>query len=120
MVIIKIKDVDVEDRGDYSIKRMFTSVLSHSPENAGIYETTIPPNSAVKNHYHAKLDEIIYFITKGFVKINSEEVEFDEGDLLVLESGDAHEIYAKHDEVRLLAIKLPNKVNDKVLVSSSN
>jgi len=118
MKIIKIKDVSVEDRGEYSIKRMFTTVLSHSPTNAGIYETTIPPNRAVKNHYHANLDEIIYFITKGYVKIDFEEVEFDEGDLLILESGDSHEIYAKDEEVRLIAIKLPNIANDKVLVSS--
>lgn len=118
MEIIKIKDVEVEDRGEYTIKRLFTTVLSHSPQNAGIYETTIPPKSAVKNHYHANLDEIIYFITKGYVKINFKEVEFDEGDLLILDSGDTHEIYAKDEEVRLIAIKLPNNVEDKVLVSS--
>ncbi|MCH8304702.1 MAG: hypothetical protein IIB94_06170 [Candidatus Marinimicrobia bacterium] len=119
MEIIKLKDVEVEDRGDYSIKRMYTAVLSHAPQNAGIYETTIPPNCAVKNHFHASLDEIIYFITKGYVKINFEEVEFDEGDLLILDSGDSHEIFAKDEEVRLIAIKLPNKVDDKVIVPFS-
>ncbi len=118
MKIIHRDDIADEDRGGYSIKRIFTTVLSHSPANAGIYETTIPPNFAVKNHYHANLDEIVYFITKGYVKINLEEVEFDEGDLLILNSGEAHEFYAKDEEVRLLAIKLPNNVDDKVLVSS--
>ena len=115
MKVIKINKVPVEDRGEYTIKRLFTEKLHHNPENVGLYETTIPPGKKVKYHYHASLNEIIIFITAGRMKIGEEMHKFAPGDLVFLESGSAHEIYADENDVRLYAIKLPDNKEDKVL-----
>ena len=119
MKVIKINDIPVEDRGKYSIKRLFTEKLNHKPENVGLYETTIQPGKKVKYHYHANLDEVIIFITDGRMKIEGEMRTFSPGDLVFLESGNAHEIYADEKEVKLYAIKLPDIKEDKVLPSES-
>ena len=115
MKIIKINDVPVEDRGKYSIKRLFTEKLHHNPENVGLYETTIPPGKIVTYHYHANLDEVIIFATEGRMRIEDKIHNFSPGDLVFLDSGSAHEIYADEKEVKLFAIKLPDVKEDKVL-----
>ena len=68
MKIIRLKNIPKENRGKYSIKRLFTLPLSKNPQNVGFYETTIPKGSECSHHYHEKLDEIIYFITKSKVR----------------------------------------------------
>ncbi len=114
--IIRLNEVPDEIRGggSYSIKRLLTEPLKKNPDNAGFYQTTIPPRSAVKNHYHKDLDEFLYFITKGKVRVDTETYEFDPGDIFVLPPGSPHEIFAEDSEVRLIAVKLPNIVDDKV------
>lgn len=115
MKIVRLNEVPDEERRGYSIKRLFTHTLAKNPENVGFYQTTIPKGSAVKNHYHKDLDEILYFITKGRVKVGSKTYSFNPGDMMILSPGDQHEIIADAEEVRLIAVKLPNIVNDKVV-----
>lgn len=119
MKIIRINEVPIENRGDYSIKRLFTENLNHKPENVGLYETTIHPGNKVTYHYHSNLDEVIIFITKGRMKIGKKMHLFSEGDLVFLEKGRAHEIYADDTVVKLYAIKLPDIKEDKVLPDNS-
>ncbi|HUS49474.1 MAG TPA: sugar nucleotide-binding protein [Candidatus Paceibacterota bacterium] len=114
--IIRLNYVPDEIRGggDYSIKRLFTEVLRKNPQNIGFYQTTIPRGGIVKNHAHKDLDEILYFITKGKVKIEEEIIEFNPGDIAILPPMSFHEIIADESEVRLIAVKLPNIIDDKV------
>jgi len=114
--IIRLNDVpdEIRGKGSYSIKRLFTESLRKNPDNVGFYQTTIPPKSKVKNHYHENLDEILYFITSGKVDIGSEIYEFAPGDMVILPPGAPHEIFAEDKEVKLIAVKLPNIVEDKV------
>ena len=64
MKIIRINDIEVEERGGYSIKRLCTEELLKNPENIGFYETTIPIGSTCPSHAHENLDEFIIFLTK--------------------------------------------------------
>lgn len=117
--IIRSNEVLSEKRGKYggySIKRLFTEALNKNPKNLGFYETTIRPKDSVKNHYHKDLDEILYFITKGKVKVNDNIYTFNPGDIIILPPENPHEIIADEEEVRLIAIKLPNIVNDKIVL----
>lgn len=119
MKIVKLSEVPIEDRGQYSIRRLFTEKLHHNPKNVGLYETTIPPGEKVSYHYHANLDEVIIFVTNGRMKIGDEMHNFSPGDLVYLDSGSVHEIYADEIEVKLFAIKLPDIKDDKVLPEKS-
>ena len=116
--IIRLNEIpdEIREGGGYSIKRLFTEALSKNPDNVGFYQTTIPKGSRVKNHYHDKLDEILYFITSGKVRVGEKIYEFSPGDLMVLPPRSPHEIIADDKEVRLIAVKLPNIVDDKVNV----
>jgi len=114
MKIIRLNEVPDEERDGYSIKRLFTQVLSKRPENVGFYQTTIPTGSRVKSHAHKNLEEILYFLTKTKVKVNEEIYEFLPGDSLILSPNEKHEIIADREKVRLIAIKLPNIPTDRV------
>ncbi|MBS3093070.1 sugar nucleotide-binding protein [Candidatus Pacearchaeota archaeon] len=114
--IIRSKDVPLEDRspyGGYFIKRLFNGQLNDSDENVGLYETIIRPHSTVKSHYHKNLDEILYFFTACFLVIGSEKIEIHPNDTVILPRGVPHEVITQNEEVRLLAIKIPNIVEDK-------
>lgn len=115
MKIIKLNDVPDEERGGYSIKRLFTEALTQNPQNVGFFETTVPKGSVCKHHYHTKQDEIIYFITKGKMRVESKFYDFEPGDLVILRPGDKHEFVADENEVKLIAVRLPNIVDDKVV-----
>ncbi|MBW2981171.1 cupin domain-containing protein [Candidatus Woesearchaeota archaeon] len=114
MKIIRLKDIQKEEKNGYSIKRLFTLPLSKKPDNVGLYETTIPLGSVCGHHYHENLDEIIFFLTKGRIRSNDKIYDVEPGDLLFLYPGDKHEFIADDNEIRLIAIKLPNIVDDKV------
>ncbi len=114
MNIIRLKDVSAEEREGYSIKRLFIESLSCNPENVGFYETTVPKGSICKQHYHEKLDEIIMFLTKAKMKVEKDIYNFEPGDMAILKPGDKHEFIAEENEIKLIAVKLPNIVEDKV------
>lgn len=114
MKVIRLREVPDEGRKGYSIKRLFTHLLTENPKNVGLYQTTIPAGSTCPNHSHAHLQEILYFLTEAKVATDSEVYSFKPGDLMILDVGEYHEIVAEGKEVRLIAVKLPNIVEDKV------
>lgn len=114
MKIIKLKEIPVEEKKGYSIKRLFTEVLSCNPQNVGFYETTIPKGSVCKHHYHKELDEIILFLTTAKMRVEQEIYDFETGDIVILNPSDKHEFIAENNEVKLIAVKLPNIPDDKV------
>ena len=116
MKIIRLNEIPDEDRKGYSIKRLFTMPLSQRPENVGLYETTVPKGSVCKLHKHDQLDEIIYFITKAKAKLGKEIYSFEPGDMIFLSPGDIHEFIAEECDLKLIAIKLPNNKDDKVVL----
>jgi mannose-6-phosphate isomerase-like protein (cupin superfamily) len=116
MEVIRIDEVSEEDRGEYSIKRLFTENLPHDIENVGFYQTIIPQGNKVAKHHHEGLDEVLFFLTEGIVKTDQGEFNFEPGDSMVLKKGENHEIHPKDDqEARLIAVKLPNHKEDKIV-----
>jgi len=114
MKAIKLDNIPVEERGGYKIRRIVTQPLGFKPENIGLYQTIIPKNSKCSNHAHGRLDEIIFFLTKAKVKTKSSMLKFGEGDFLIIGAGEFHEIIAEDEEVRLIALKLPNIEDDRL------
>ena len=114
MKIIRTKSVDIEERGGYRIRRLATETLPQNAENLGLYETIIPQGSKVGDHAHQDLKEVLLFLTECRVETDEGTCHFDAGDFLVLEAGEFHEIHADRGEVRLIAMKLPNLVGDRL------
>lgn len=116
MKLIKSNDVPVEERDGYNIKRLLTEDLEHDHENMGFYITTIPKESRVKMHYHPKGLEILIFLTKGTIEVEEGKVDVMPYDVIFLEPGEKHEISAADDdEMKLIAVRVPNYSDDKVV-----
>ena len=117
MKIIKYNEVpdEVRSGGAYSIKRLFTEPLSVKPDNIGFYQTTVPKGSSVAGHHHKNLDEVFYFLTKARLEIEGKMYNFEPKDMVFLKAGEKHEIYGDEEGVVLIAIKLPDLKEDKVL-----
>lgn len=118
MDVFRMDETPEEDRGEYSIKRLFTESLEHDVENVGFYRTLIPEGNKVAKHHHEHLDEVLYFLTSGIVETDDKIIELEPGDSVVLKKEDNHEIRAEDDEVRLIAVKLPNHKEDKTMAPS--
>tara|TARA_Y100000310_G_C20168690_1_gene572596 strand:- start:206 stop:568 length:363 start_codon:yes stop_codon:yes gene_type:complete len=117
MKIVRYQEVPDEVRGGglYVIKRLITENITQNPKNIGFYQTTIPKGSKVPGHHHAKLDEVFIFLTKARVEIEGSMYHFHPKDMVFLKAGDKHEIFADDEDVVLIAIKLPDHKEDKVL-----
>ena len=113
MRVIRTASVPTEDREGYRIRRLITEELCPTPTNVGIYETSIPQGSRVGEHAHEQLTEILLFLTS--CKVGTEEgmLSFAKGDLLILEPDEFHEIYAHDENACLIALKLPNIIDDR-------
>ncbi len=114
MKFIKSKLISKEDRGEYSIKRLFDL------KNAGFYETTIPAMQTVPNHYHVNCEEVLYFRGSGQIQVEGVHYDVVAGDFISLEKGEEHTIYAGTKDLKLIAIKFPNLKEDKVITSEFN
>lgn len=114
MKIIRTKKIKKECRRGYSIRRLTTHPLSTAPCNMGLYETTIPRGHRVPMHAHGKLVELLHFKTDAVVITKKKKIYFKPGDFLILEKGEKHEIRAPKNRVVLIAIKIPNIVEDRI------
>lgn len=114
MKIIRLNEISEENRNGYTIRRLLTEPLHHNPENIGFYLTTIPASSKVKCHFHPLAIEIIIFLTSGTIKSNKEIYRFSPGDLAVISPREKHEIVAD-SEVKLMAVRIPNFPDDKII-----
>jgi quercetin dioxygenase-like cupin family protein len=113
MKIIRLAGIPEENRNGYSIRRILTDPLKHNPENIGFYLTTIPALSKVKCHFHPLAVEIIIFLTNGTIRSGKQTYHLSTDDLIVISPREKHEIIADN-EVRLLAVRIPNFPDDKV------
>jgi quercetin dioxygenase-like cupin family protein len=113
MKIVRTNEVPEEGKGEYTIKRLFTEPLKHNPENIGFYLTTVPPRRKAKRHSHPIALEIIFFLTNGVVQDDESAYSFSANDIAILQPGERHEIQAGDEEVRLIAVRIPNFVADK-------
>lgn len=119
MVYRVIRESDIADEqrnGGYSIKRIGLFKV-HQPDSIAVIQTTIPAGEKVANHLHSTLEELLYFMTPGRMKIEGRDYDLEKGDLVYLERGTPHEIYADNQEVILLALRLPEDPKDKILIN---
>ena len=84
----------------YKTNDVEVAVKSYS---AGAYEN---------RHYH-KIATEITVVTKGVIRMN--DIEYTEGDIIIMEPGEATDFYAVTDAENVV-VKLPGANNDKYIV----
>ena len=115
MKITRLNEIIEEKRDGYIIRRLLTEPFGHNPENIGLYLTTIPGKSKVKCHFHPLAMEIIIFLTNGAIKTNEKSYDFSPGDIAIFQPKEKHEIIAETQEVKLIAVRIPNFPDDKAI-----
>jgi quercetin dioxygenase-like cupin family protein len=76
----------------------------------------IPPGEHVEPHFHRETEEVFYILQAGgaFV-IDGTEIEPDEGEAIICEPGDVHEVRNGSDQVfRILVFKVNLTDDDTV------
>ena len=72
-----------------------------------------PPNTSLRSHFHKKTREVYYAISGNCtVKVNKKPVELEEGDVLLLDRKDSHELITGSKEFVFLVYKVGEEEND--------
>jgi len=118
MKIIRLDSITPEIRED---GRLIYSILNY--KNLGnleskFFRVKIPAGIIEDEHFHKDSNEIFIFLKPGKIRINKNLYSFNEGDVVILEKGEKHNVIAEQ-EMDLFGIKDPN-LNDKVIVKDEN
>ena len=113
MKLIKKDDKKWLDKEGYSKKIFLTEKDLNSPGNH-VQLIKIKPHETAKNHYHKIQTEIFYFLNKnGFFIVNGKKFPVEEGDIIVIEPNDRHEVVNNTDNDFLyLAFKIKYNEDD--------
>lgn len=111
MKIIKPVGHKWEDKEGYSKKILLDRI---DKDKVVIQEVKIKPGKTAKSHYHKKQTEIFYFLNNnGYWLVNRERMEFEIGEILVIEPGDRHEVINEtQNDYLYIAFKYNYDVDD--------
>ena len=85
MKIIRFSKVKKEKSKDGRfIYRSCISPITQAGKSLALIYVTIPKGVVEQEHYHAKVNEFIYFLTNGVARVNSKSYSMKPHDILVL------------------------------------
>ena len=107
MKIIRSEEKQWEEKEGYS-KKIFLDEKDINHPGALVQKVKIKAGEVVKEHYHKKQTEIFYFLdSNSSWVINDKEMNFKEGDFLVLEPFEKHSVSNNtKEESTILTFKL--------------
>lgn len=112
MKLVNENDKQWENHEGYSKKILYNT--NELPGNTNqLQRMKIPKGSKVAKHYHEQTSEIFYCL-KGRAKFSIEgrEFEFKEGDAVLCEAGEMHEVMEVPEDLHFLTFKINKKEND--------
>jgi len=68
----------------------------------------LKPNQILSLQKHKKRRELWYFLTEGYVQIGTKNKKMKRDDIIIIKKMQAHRIFAKKKEVRVLEISFGN------------
>lgn len=92
MKVIKPEDKVWQDKDGYS-KKVFLDENDLQHKGSLVQEIKIKAGETAAKHYHKIQTEIFYFLNnQGYWIINEEKMEFQSGEILVIEPQDRHTV----------------------------
>jgi quercetin dioxygenase-like cupin family protein len=121
MKVIKTQDKEWLDKKGYS-KKIFLDGKDLNKPGTLVQEIKIKSGETAKEHYHKKQTEIFYFLSKnGYWIINGERLDFEIGEVLVIEPRDKHIVVNdSKDDYIYLAFKFDYDTEDLYWVDKNN
>lgn len=114
--IYKAKDSDKASRAGY-VANYVADINFRRPLNScGVIHVEIIGDGKSSPHYHEDLEEVFIVLSEILIYINDIPYELDEGDVILVEPGEAHSFETMADQNgRIIALKFPNLKDDKVV-----
>ncbi len=115
MKLIRYNEIEAEKRPDgREIYPLISSYNLAAVGKAKFFRVKIPKGVVEKEHYHTDSDEIFIFLKPGHIIINQKPYDLREGDIVILEKNDKHNIVAE-DDMDIIVLKVPD-IDDKVVI----
>ena len=103
--------------GGYGRKYVADIDFQEPLDTAGFIYVKIPHGMITDPHAHALLEEVFIIMNDTKMGIGKSVFSFEEGDIVIVEPGEAHWFIAPNThDVIVIAIKLPNLKDDKVVI----
>lgn len=115
MKIYKVHDARQAQRAGYSARYIADIDLVQKIDSAGVILVDIPKGIKTAPHSHANLEEVFIIFDRTRMGVDGQIIELEAGDVVIVGFREKHwfETYPDND-VRVVAIKLPNLTDDKI------
>ncbi|MDY6788434.1 MAG: cupin domain-containing protein [Candidatus Nanohaloarchaea archaeon] len=109
------KSSEWKEREDYR-KKILADEEDLGSEGNLLQVVEVAPGNHVKPHFHEKTTEVFYILQSGGkLVIDGEEIAPEEGEVIVCEPGDVHEVFNDSDQVfRILVFKVGLEEEDTI------
>ncbi len=102
-------------RAGYTAHYIADIELSHRLDTAGVILVDIPKGTKTTPHAHRELEELFIALNVVSMGVGDSFIDLKVGDIVLVEPGEKHWFESsKENEVRIIAIKLPNLKDDKI------
>jgi quercetin dioxygenase-like cupin family protein len=119
--IYRVKDSLEAKRAGYLVKYVADVDFRDPLDSCGLILVYLEKNGKSSPHAHELLDEIFIALTDIRIFVDGARYDLKEGDVVVVEPGEAHSFETKTDKIgRILALKFPNIKDDKIVPARGN
>lgn len=95
-------------------KRVLLSDETVTPPKTLLQQVRFKRGESVPPHYHNIQTEAFYFLSPGTISIDGTIYEMEEGDVLVCEPGEVHEVPRVNDDFSIIVLKIDFEHDDTV------
>jgi len=114
--IYRAEDSTKASRAGYGAYYVADLTFRKSLDSCGVILVDIARNEKSSPHAHEHLEEVFIAMTEIRIFINNTRYDLREGDVVVVEPGEAHCFQTEIDKTgRILALKFPNIKDDKIV-----
>lgn len=114
--IYRFEDSEKVRRAGYEASYVADLTFRQSLDTCGVILVDIDSAGKSTPHAHNHLEEVFIAITGIRMYINDTCYDLKEGDVVIVEPGEAHSFETENDKSgRILALKFPNIKDDKVV-----
>jgi quercetin dioxygenase-like cupin family protein len=114
--IYRANDANRAKRAGYEARYVADLVFRNPLDTCGVILVDIDSKERSVPHAHERLEEVFIAVTDIVMYINDMKYSLNEGDVVIVEPGEAHSFQTINDQPsRILALKFPNLSDDKVV-----
>ena len=113
--LYRASDAEEMARAGYSARYIADIRFRGKIDDSGFILVAIPAGARTVPHFHKELEEVFVAMNSLEIQVDDTSIQLEVGDIVVAEPGERHSFSAyPSSEGKVLAIKFPNLIEDKV------